>query len=157
CATFTAQADDSKVLNLANWAGYVGKTTIPHFEQSTGIAVKYDAFDSEETLQSKLLVGNSKIDVAVPALFFTKNQLVAGVYQKLDKSKIPNWGNLDPAILAKMADVDPGNEYFVPYQLGTTGIAYNEVAVKEILGADAPMNSLALLFEPKYLSKLKKC
>lgn len=148
---------EEKFLNLANWAQYVGKNTIPQFEKATGITVKYDAFDSEETLQSKLLVGNSKIDIAVPALFFTKNQLAAGVYQKLDKSRIPNWGNLDPAILAKMAYVDPGNEYFVPWQAGTTGIAYNEAALKEALGADAPLNSMALLFDLKYVSKLKKC
>lgn len=151
-----ASAED-KVLNLANWAGYVGKNTIPNFEKETGITVKYDAFDSEETLQSKLLVGNSKYDIVVPAIFFTKNQLAAGVFQKIDKSKIPNWDNLDPALLAKMAAIDPGNQYLVPWQVGTDGLAINEVAIKEILGAEAPMNSLALLFDVKYVSKLKKC
>ena len=89
-----------KTLNIASWAGYVGKNTIPNFEKETGITLKYDAIDSEETLQSKLLVGNSKYDIVTPSIFFTKNQLIAGVYQKLDKSKIPNFGNLDPAIMA---------------------------------------------------------
>jgi putrescine transport system substrate-binding protein len=134
-------------LNVYNWSDYIGKDTIPGFEKQTGIHVKYDNYDSDDTLQAKLLAGSSGYDIVVQA----------GVYQKLDKSKLPNLVNLDPVLMKITSDADPGNQYGVPYAYFTDGPGYNVQAVQKALGPNAPVASWALLFDPQNLSKLKGC
>jgi putrescine transport system substrate-binding protein len=151
-----AQADD-KQLNLYNWADYIAKDTVPNFEKESAIQVRYDVYDGDETLQAKLLTGSTGYDVVVPTSNFLARQIEAGIYQKLDKSKLPNLANLDHSLLKLVADADPGNQYAVPWAWGTTGLGYNVTRVKRILGDDAPLDTWDILFKPEYLSRLKSC
>ncbi|CAM2138115.1 MAG: polyamine ABC transporter substrate-binding protein [Paraburkholderia tropica] len=162
CAGLTATssqparaADDT--LNVYNWSDYIAKDTIPNFEKQTGIHVKYDNYDSDDTLQAKLLAGSSGYDIVVPTSNYMAKQIQAGVYQKLDKSKLPNLSNLDPVLMHMIADADPGNQYGVPWAYGTDGIGYNQEAVEKALGTSAPVDSWSLIFDPANLSKLKGC
>lgn len=152
-----APAAPSKVLNVYNWSDYIAEDTIANFEKETGIKVNYDMFDSNEVLEAKLMAGNTGFDVVVPSLTFLSRQIQAGVFQPLDKSRLMNYGNLDPAFMALLARNDPDNAHAVPYLWGTTGIGYNVAKVKEVLGEDAPLDSWALVFEPANLEKLKAC
>lgn len=144
-------------LHIYNWSDYIAKDTVARFEKENGIKVRYDVYDSDETLQAKLLTGKSGYDLVNPSNDFLSKQIQSGVYQKLDRSKLPNWKNLDPALLAKFAASDPGNAYSVPYMWGTTTIGINVDKVKAALGADYPANEWELLYNPKYVSKLKRC
>lgn len=144
-------------LRIYNWSDYIAADTIRNFEKESGTHVIYDVFDSNETLEVKLLSGNSGYDIVVPTSYFLATQIKAGVFQKLDKSKLPNLSHLDPELMQQLQKADPGNEYAIPYLWGTSGIGYNEKKVKEILGEDAPVDSLALILEPKYARKLAKC
>jgi putrescine transport system substrate-binding protein len=148
-------ADDE--LNVYNWSDYIAKDTIPNFEKQTGIYVKYDSYDSDDTLQAKLLSGTSGYDIVVPSSAYMARQIEAGVYQKLDKSKLPNLVNLDPLLMKMITDADPGNQYGVPWAWGSDGVAYNVQAIQKALGADAPVNSWSLVFDPANLSRLKGC
>ena len=152
-----APAAEEPVLNIYNWSDYIAEDTLANFTKETGIKVTYDTFDSNETLEAKLVAGNTGYDVVVPSLTFLARQVQAGVFQPIDKSKLSNYGNLDPEIQALIAKNDPGNKYAVNYLWGTTGIGYNVKKIREILGPDAPTDSWALFFDPKNLSKLKKC
>lgn len=149
--------EEEKVLNVYNWSDYIAPETIANFEKETGIKVTYDVFDSNEVLETKLVTGNTGYDVVVPSLTFLARQIQAGVFMPLDKSKLSNLGNMDPAIQANIAKLDPGNTYSVNYLWGTTGIGYNVKKVKEVLGEDAPVDSWALVFDPANLAKLKSC
>ncbi|MCG5075562.1 polyamine ABC transporter substrate-binding protein [Paraburkholderia tagetis] len=151
-----ARAADNQ-LNVYNWSDYIAKDTIPNFEKESGIHVKYDNYDSDDTLQAKLLAGSSGYDIVVPTSNYMAKQIQAGVYQKLDKSKIPNLSNLDPVLMHMIADADPGNQYGVPWAYGTDGIGYNQEAVEKALGANAPVDSWSLILDPANLSKLKGC
>jgi putrescine transport system substrate-binding protein len=151
-----AQAQE-KVLHVYNWSDYIAEDTLANFQKESGIKVVYDVFDSNETLEAKLLSGNSGYDVVVPSNPFLAKQIKAGVFQKLDKSKLPNWKNLDPALLKALEPSDPGNQYSVPYMWGTIGIGYNVEKVKAALGADAPVDSWDLVFKPENMEKLKSC
>ncbi|NPT43934.1 extracellular solute-binding protein [Paraburkholderia sp. 1N] len=144
-------------LNLYNWSDNIADDTVSGFEKESGIHVRYDVYDGDDTLQAKLLSGSSGYDVVVPSSTYAGKQIQAGVYQKIDKSKIPNLVNLDPGIMKVLASVDPGNRYTVPWSWGTDGIGYNVTAVTKILGKDAPYDSWDLLFDPQYVSKLKTC
>ncbi|WP_242665745.1 polyamine ABC transporter substrate-binding protein [Paraburkholderia ginsengiterrae] len=151
-----ARAADTS-LNVYNWSDYIAKDTIANFEKQSGITVKYDSYDSDDTLQAKLLAGSSGYDIVVPTSSYMARQIEAGVYQKIDKSKMPNLANLDPGLMKLIADADPGNQYGVPWAWGTDGIGYNVQAVKKALGGDAPVDSWALVFDPANLSKMKSC
>ncbi|NJD30569.1 MAG: polyamine ABC transporter substrate-binding protein [Gammaproteobacteria bacterium] len=129
---------------------------LEEFTKETGIKVNYDVFDSNEVLQTKLLAGNTGYDVVVPSASFLELQIKAGVFQKLDKSKLPNWGNLDKGILERVGRHDPGNQYAVNHMWGTTAIGYNVKKVKAI-DPNAPVDSWALLLDPKWSSKFKSC
>ncbi|AXE31425.1 polyamine ABC transporter substrate-binding protein [Chromobacterium phragmitis] len=146
-----------KVLNVYNWSDYIAKSTIPGFEKQSGVKVKYDVYDSDDTLQAKMLTGHSGYDIVVPTSNFMAKQIEAGIYQKLDKSKLPNLANLDKTLMAKIADADPGNAHGVPWAYGTDGFGYNLTKVKAALGDKAPLESWEMLFNPQYLSKLKGC
>lgn len=151
-----AHADD-KVLHVYNWSDYIAPDTVEKFEKESGIKVVYDVYDSNETLEAKLLAGKSGYDVVVPSNNFLAKQVKAGVYLELDKSKLPNWKNLNTALLKAVSVSDPGNKHAFPYLWGTIGIGYNADKVKAALGPDAPTNSWDLLFKPGNLEKLKGC
>jgi len=147
---------DEAVVNVYNWYDYIGTTTVADFEAETGIAVRYDTFDSNEILEAKLMTGGSGYDVTVPASNFLARQVAAGVFLPLDRSLLPHYGNLDPELLARLGDSDPGNLYAVPYTWGTTGIAYNVGNVAARLGAQAA-DTFALIFDPETAAKLADC
>ncbi len=149
-------AQEEKVLHVYNWSDYIAEDTIPNFEQQTGVKVTYDVFDSNDVLETRLLAGNSGFDVVVPSASFLERQIKAGVFQKLDKSQLPNLKHLDKEIMERVALHDPNNEYAVPYLWGTTGIGYNEAMVKKALG-DAPIDSWNVIFDPQQIAKLKDC
>lgn len=160
CAAFSlaAAAAEPKVLNLYNWADYFAPQTLARFTRETGIAVRYDKFDSNEVLQAKLLAGKSGYDLVFPAVDFVAKQIAAGVFQPVDRARLPGWRNLDPLLLGKAALADPGNRYAVPYLWGTSGVAIRREAVRKALGGEAlPADPLALLFEPRYAARLARC
>ncbi len=151
-----APPPEDKVVNVLNWSDYVGETTIADFEKATGIKVTYDVFDSNEQLETKLLTGRSGYDVVVPTATFLERQIKAGVFLPLDKSKLPNLGNMDPDIMKRVAAHDPGNEHAITYLWGTIGLGYNPDMVKKALGTDT-IDSWAALLEPANAKKLAKC
>ena len=151
-----APAAEEKVLNVYNWSDYIAEDTEANFEQQTGIQVNYDVFDSNEVLETKLLAGKTGYDVVVPSASFLERQIKAGVFMKLDKSKLPNLANMDPEIMQRVALHGPGNEHAVPYLWGTTGIGYNPEKVKAALGVDT-IDSWATIFDPENAKKLKDC
>ncbi|BFM49211.1 extracellular solute-binding protein [Marinomonas sp. THO17] len=144
-------------LKFYNWSDYIGEDTIANFEEKTGIKVTADVFDSNEVLEAKLLAGNSGYDLVVPTASFMGRQIKAGVFMPLDKSKLPNLQNIDPELLSYLNNLDPGNQYGVPYLWGTTGIGYNKAVVEKILGKDAPVDSWDLVFKPENMAKLQEC
>ena len=149
-------AVEEKVVNVLNWSDYIAPDTIAKFEAETGIKVNYDVFDSNEVLETKLLTGRTGYDVVVPTDYFLERQSKVGVLLPLDRAKLPNFANLDPAVMQALSGVDPGNRYGVPYAGIITGIGYNVEKVRKALG-DVPIDSWAIVFDPKYASKLKDC
>jgi putrescine transport system substrate-binding protein len=145
-----------KELNIYNWSDYIGENTVANFEKETGIKVRYDTYDGNETLEAKLAVGNTGYDIVVPSSGFFARQIASGFYLKLDKSKLPNWKNLDPFALENQAAYDPGNEHAVPYMWGTNGFTYNVAMIKERM-PDAPLDSLRMMFDPDVVSKFQDC
>ena len=155
-AAATPAAAEEKVVNVYNWSDYIAEDTLTNFTKETGIKVNYDVYDGNETLETKLLAGNSGYDIVVPSASFLERQIKAGVYQKLDKSKLPNLANMDPEIVQRAALHDPGNEHSVVYMWGTTGIGFNAEKVKKALPNGAT-DSWALVYEPESAAKLKGC
>lgn len=150
-----AQAEDKQV-HVYNWSDYIVEDTNANFEKETGIKVVYDVFDSNEVLEAKLLSGASGYDVVVPSNQFLAKQIKAGVFQKLDKTKLPNWKNLNADLMKSLETADPGNQYAFPYLWGTTGIGYNVDKVKAALGVDK-IDSWDVIFKPENIEKLKSC
>ena len=146
-----------RVVNYYNWSDYQDPTVLDEFTKETGIAVRYDTFDSNDTLEAKLLAGQSGYDVVVPTAYFLARQIKAGIFQQLDKSKLPNLADAWPEIAKELAVYDPGNLYAVNYMWGTTGIGYNVKDVKEILGPDAAIDSWDYVFNPDKIKKFKDC
>lgn len=151
----TAYADNPNTVNFYNWGEYIEPSLVPTFEKQTGITVNQNYFDSDATLKAKLLTGNTGYDIVVPEGAF-RQEIQAGLFLPIDKSQIPNYKLLSPAIYKKMAQMDPGNIYGIDYSWGTIGIGINVDKVKQILGPNAPVNSWDLLLNPKYLSKLQE-
>ena len=152
-----ALAQEEAVLNVYNWSDYIAEDTIANFEAETGIKVNYDVYDNNEIVDAKLLAGSSGYDIVVPSGNFLERQIQAGLILPLDKSKLPNLGNLDPAVMATAAGQDPDNAHGVPYMINTIGYGYNVAKVTEILGADAPTDSWDLIFKPEFAEKLAAC
>lgn len=155
CAA-SLQANEN-IVNVYNWSNQIGKNTIAQFENETGIKVNYEVFDSNEMLETKLIIGNSGYDIVSPTDNFLARQLESDLYLPLDKAQLPNWKNLDPKFMQIMAQHDPKNAYAMPNVLMTTGIGYNVEQVKKRLGDEVPLNSWALIFDPKYTDKLRDC
>jgi len=147
---------DGKVLNLYIWADYLAPDTLANFEARTGIKVNVSFFDTNETLETRVLTGNSGFDVVVPTAPYLQRQIAAGAYQELDRSRLPNLANLDPVLMALVARYDPGNRHAVIYIRGTEGIGYNETLVRKVLPR-APLDSWALVFGPANASRLAGC
>lgn len=156
-AAFSATQAQENVVNVYNWAEYTAPDTISGFEAATGIKARYDTFDSNDTLQAKLLTGKSGYDVVVPSTHYAARQIEGGLFQKLDKSKIPNWEHLDPDIMAILAEVDPDNEYLIPWGYGTNGLGFNVTRAKEVFGEDVDLADWDLLFKPENAEKMKSC
>ena len=152
------QAQEEKVLNIYNWSDYIGDDIIKKFEAETGIKVRYDNFDNNEIVHAKLVAGKTGYDIIVPSSNWAKLQIDGGLLQKLDKSKIPNLKNVDPAINGQLAKMDPGNDYLVNWLWGYTTVGINVEKVKAALGGTPmPANVWELVFKPEYISKLKGC
>jgi putrescine transport system substrate-binding protein len=151
-----ADIAEEKVLNVYNWSDYIEASVIEGFTKETGIKVQYDVFDSNEMLETKLLAGNTGYDIVVPSASFLYRQLQAGVHQKLDKSQLPNLANVDPDIAKRLEAFDPGNEYSVNYMWGTSGVGYNVEKIAERM-KNAPVNSFAMFYDPKVVSKFADC
>jgi putrescine transport system substrate-binding protein len=154
--TATPHAAEDKLLNVLNWSDYIAPDTIEKFEKETGIKVNYDVFDSNEVLETKLLTGRTGYDIVVPTDFFLERQAKQGILLPLDRSKLPNYSNLDPVVMKSLEGADPGNRYGVPYLGVITGIGYNVAKVRKALG-DVPIDSWAIMFDPKNAAKLKDC
>ncbi len=147
-----------RVVHVYNWSDYIAPDTLDKFRAATGIRVVYDLFDSNEVLETKLIAGASGYDVVFPSLKpYAERMIGAGILRPLDRGRLPNYKNLDPAMLAVMAGGDAGNRHLVPYMWGTTGIGYNAAKVKAALGDDAPVGSWRLLFDPAAARKLAPC
>lgn len=149
---------EEKVLNVYNWSDYIADDTLKNFEKETGIRVRYDNFDNNEILHAKLVAGKTGYDVVVPSSYWAKIQADGGLLTKLDKSKLPNYKNLDPALLEQLGKLDPGNQYQVNWLWGFTTVGINVDKVKAALGGTPmPDNVWDLVFKPEYISKLKSC
>jgi putrescine transport system substrate-binding protein len=147
---------EEPVLHVYNWADYTGFDTIARFERSTGIRVIYDLYDSNETLEGKLLVGDSGYDIVSTSMAYFGRQIRAGLYEPLDKAKLPNWKNLDPYVLAVQAQADPGNRYAAPYLHAMNGFAYNVQLIRARM-PEAPVDSLDMLFKPQVIARFADC
>ena len=146
----------ARVLNVYNWTDYIAPEALAKFESETGIKVNYDVFDSNEVLETKLLTGHTGYDVVVPTDYYLQRQAKAGVLLQLDHEKLPNLKNIDPLVLRQLQTLDPGNRYGVPYTSVITGIGFNVDKVRAALG-DVPIDSWAVIFDPKNAAKLKSC
>jgi putrescine transport system substrate-binding protein len=156
-APWTAAMAKDTQLNVYNWSDYIAKDTIPNFEKQAGVKVRYDNYDSDDTLQAKLLTGSSGYDIVVPTSNYAGKQIAAGIFAPLDKSKLPNLKYLDPQLMALVAGADPGNKYVVPWAWGTTGLGYNVTKAKQVLGSNVALDNWDILFKPENISKLKTC
>jgi putrescine transport system substrate-binding protein len=146
-----------RTVNFYNWSNYMAPGVLEDFTRQTGIKVVYDTFDANETLETRLLAGKSGYDVVVPTAYFLQRQIKAGVFQKLDKSKLPGLVNAWPAVTERLAVYDPGNQYAANYMWGTTGIGYNVKMAQKVLGADARIDSWDMVFKPENLAKFRDC
>ena len=152
------EPEEEKVLNIYNWPDYIPDGMIAAFEKESGIKVNYNTFETNEGLHAKLVAGNSGYDIVVPGSVFAKPQIEGGLMQTLDKSKIPNLANLDPAIMKTLTKADPDNKYLVPWAWGFTTVGINRTRVEKALGnTPMPENAWDLVFNPTYTSKLKSC
>jgi putrescine transport system substrate-binding protein len=150
-------AAQARVVNVYNWSDYIEPKVIEDFTKETGIKVQYDTFDANETLETKLLAGKSGYDVVVPTGYFLERQIKAGVFQKLDRSKLKNLGNVWPEVATRLAAYDPGNQYAVNYMWGTTGIGFNVKAMRDRLGPNGKIDSWDIVFKPDNLAKFRDC
>ena len=156
-STFSAATHADETVNISNWNGYIADDTLVNFNKETGIKATYDIHDSNEVLESKLMTGNTGYDVVSPSNHFLSRLIKAGAIQKLDKSQLPNWKNLDPVLMKKLEVNDPGNQYGFPYMWGTAGIGYNVEKIKAIFGSTDVTHSWNLFFDENNIRKLSEC
>lgn len=156
-AVHAAPAQSERVVNVYNWSDYIDPQVLEDFTKATGIRVKYDTFDSNDILETKLLAGKSGYDVVVPTGYFLERQIKAGVFRELDKTKLPNLVHVWPEIARRLAGYDPGNRFAVNYMWGTTGIGYNVKKAQAILGEGGRIDSWDVVFKPEQLTKFEDC
>jgi putrescine transport system substrate-binding protein len=156
-ALFPPAMAQQRTVNFYNWSNYVAPGVLEDFTRETGIKVVYDTFDANETLETRLLAGKSGYDVVVPTAYFLQRQIAANIFQKLDKSKLPNLANAWPVVTKQLAVYDPGNQYAANYMWGTTGIGYNVKMAQKILGAAARIDGWDIVFKPENLAKFRDC
>jgi putrescine transport system substrate-binding protein len=156
CGSGSHAGAEEKLLYVYNWSDYIGKSTLADFERATGIKVVYDTYDSDETLEAKMMAGDSGYDVVSTSTDYFSRQIKAGIYQPLDRHKLPNWKNLDPHVLTIEAQADPGNRYAMPYLRHVNGFAYNIDLVRARM-SDAPLDSLDMLFKPRVIARFADC
>ena len=157
-ASAAAASAEEKVLNIYHWPDYIAKDMVANFEKESGIKVNYQTFENNEALQAKLVAGNTGYDIVVPGAVFAKSQIDGGLLQKLDKTNISNYANLDPAIMRKLVNVDAGNDYLVPWAWSFTTVGINKAKVTQALaGMPMPSNAWDLVFNPAYTARLKSC
>lgn len=149
-------AAQSKEVRVYNWSDYIDKAILSEFTRETGIKVVYDVYDSNDVLETKLMAGRSGYDIVVPSNNFLARQIKAGILAKLDRAKLPNLRHMDPGLMARMTKYDPGNEHAAIYLWGTSGLGINVDKISERM-KNAPVNSLALLFDPAVVSKFADC
>jgi putrescine transport system substrate-binding protein len=147
---------EAKVLHIYNWADYIGKDTIAEFEARTGIKVVYDTYDADETLEAKMMAGDSGYDVVSTSTDYFGRQIKAGIYRPLDKALLPNWKNLDPHVLELESKADPGNRHALPYLRHVNGFAYNTKMISQRM-KDAPVDSLDMIFKPEVIKHFADC
>ena len=156
-SAFSVVGYAAEEVNISNWNGYIADDTLTRFTQATGIKATYDIHDSNEVLESKLMTGNTGYDVVSPSNHFLSRLIKAGAIQKLDRSQLPNWKNLDPLLMKKLEVNDPGNQYGFPYMWGTAGIGYNVEKIKAIFGNTDVTRSWKMFFDEETLKKLSTC
>jgi len=153
----SSAATAAGTLNVTNWAEYIAEDTIANFEKEFDVKVTYDNYDSQEAIDAKLLAGNSGYDVVSHASSAIARLIPAGILQKIDKSKLPNFKHMSPEIMNQLAqEWDPGNNHIVPFFWGTHGVTYNKELVLKTY-PDAPIGSLDMIFDPKHMKELSKC
>jgi putrescine transport system substrate-binding protein len=152
-----AAAQAQHVVNFYNWSDYIEPSVLTDFSKQTGIKVRYDTFDSNDTLEAKLLAGKSGYDVVVPSAYFLARQIQAGIFLKLDKTLLPNLVNAWPEIAGRLAGYDPGNQYAVNYMWGTTGIGFNVKSMHQVFGTEGRIDSWDDVFDPARIAKFKNC
>mgnify|MGYP003320870113 FL=1 len=157
CGTNEEETNIKQEVRVYNWSDYIADSTIREFEKETGIDVTYDVYDSNEVLEGKLLSGNTGYDIVGPSSEFMGRQIIAGVYQKLNKDALYNYDNLDPAMMNLLENLDPDNAHSIPYLWGTTGIGYNKQKAIEVMGVDFAMNTLDVVFIPEIIAKFQHC
>ena len=157
CGTNEEETNIKQEVRVYNWSDYIADSTIREFEKETGIDVTYDVYDSNEILEGKLLSGNTGYDIVGPSSEFMGRQIIAGVYQKLNKDTLYNYDNLDPEMMNLLENLDPDNAHSIPYLWGTTGIGYNKQKAIEIMGADFAMDTLDVVFVPEIIAKFQHC
>jgi len=156
CTDDVATGGDENVVNVYNWADYIGPNTVRNFEAEFGIKVNYDTYDSSEVIDVKMLTGNSGYDVVVSSNLFASRLAPIGIYDPLDHSRLKNWSNLDPKLMQRLNKYEAVRDYNVPYHWGTTGYAWNAEMIRERL-PDHPMNSADVIFDPEVVAKLADC
>jgi putrescine transport system substrate-binding protein len=156
CGRAAPTAADTQVVNLYTWSDYLAPDTLANFEKQTGIKVHVSYFDTNETLEARIMTGNSGYDVVVPTAPYMQRQILSGAYLPLDKAALPNLANLDPTLMARVAQNDPGNAHSIIYAWGTVGIGYNETQVADALPEGHP-DSWRLVFDPAVASRLARC
>lgn len=144
-------------VRIYNWTDYIAPDTLKNFEKASGQKAHYDVYDSNETLDAKLMAGRSGYDVVFPSNHFMARQIQGGALKQLDRSKLPGWSNLNPVLMKALETNDPGNQHGFPYLWGTTGIGYNVDKVKAVLGEGATVDSWDLIFKPENMAKLAQC
>lgn len=149
-------AAEEPALNVLNWSDYIAPGTVAAFEAETGIRVRYDVFDSNEVLEARLLTGRSGYDIVVPSAHFVARQIEAGVFQPLDRARLPGLRHLDAEVMRTLSAYDPGNAHVVPWLWGTVGLGFDAIAIEARLGG-APAASWQLLLDPANAAKLADC
>jgi putrescine transport system substrate-binding protein len=152
-----AQGQAQRVVNVFNWSDYIDPQVLKDFTRDTGINVRYDTFDSNEVVEARLLAGRSGYDVVVPTANFLERQIQAGLFQPLDKGRIPNLKHVWPEIAERLAPYDPGNRFAVNYMWGTVGIGYNVGQAKQRLKPGETIDSWDWVFKPENLARFRDC